>query len=94
MILLLLSLACAKQELPRYEAGILTLATAFRAKQTCSCLFVMGRDEAFCTEWTRVEPDVARTTVDWEGKRVTARALGLSPTSARYVDARTGCVLE
>jgi hypothetical protein len=78
----------------RYRNGDPALATAYRAKDTCSCLFVAGLDEAACRAWTLASPDVASVEVDAARKVVTSRALLLWSARARFVDARSGCVLE
>jgi hypothetical protein len=78
----------------RYPNGDPALATAYRAKDTCSCLFVAGLDEAACRAWTVASPEVASVEVDRAARAVTARALLLWRARARFVDARSGCVLE
>lgn len=78
----------------RYANGDPALATAYRAKETCSCLFVMRRDEATCRAWTVASPEVASVEVDSATRRVTSRALLLWTARARFVDARSGCLLE
>lgn len=77
----------------RYEAGLLKLASGVAAKEVCSCVFIMGRDEDFCRDWTRVSPDIAKFRVDYEAKTVRGRALFWRST-ARYQGVREGCVLE
>ena len=64
-----------------------------RREGACSCAFVMERSKAWCADWLRVRPDVARFRVDNEDRTVTARALGLARSEARYIDAQQGCVL-
>jgi hypothetical protein len=78
----------------RYPNSDPALAAAYRAKETCSCLFVQGRDEAYCRAWTEARPDVARVEVDRPAREVRARALVFWSARARHVDARRGCVLE
>jgi hypothetical protein len=78
----------------QYRNGDPALATAYRAKDTCSCLFVAGLDEAACRAWTVASPEVASVEVDAERKVVTSRALVLWRARARFVDERSGCVLE
>jgi hypothetical protein len=78
----------------RYRNSTPALAAAYRAKETCSCVFVEGRDEEYCRAWTVASPDVARAEVDRAARRVRARALVLWTARARFVDARSGCVLE
>ncbi|MCB9675036.1 MAG: amidase [Alphaproteobacteria bacterium] len=70
------------------------MPSSYEAKEYCSCRWVSGRDDAFCERF------VAQSTVPMQGRevdevnrRVTSRALWTS-NSARYVDARRGCVLE
>lgn len=77
-----------------YDNALLMLATGFAAKEGCSCIFVTGRDEETCKAYLKVSPDVAKIRVDYEAKRVTSRALGMSPSRARWVSERDGCVLE
>lgn len=78
----------------RYPNGDPALATAYRAKDTCSCLFVMGRDESYCRAWTVASPEVASVEVDRAARAVTSRALLVWTARARFEDARSGCVLE
>lgn len=70
------------------------MPSAYEAKEMCSCLWVEGRDDAFCDAF--VHQDVVPTQgreVDTEARRVTARALWRN-NSARWTSDRTGCVLE
>jgi hypothetical protein len=78
----------------RYENNDLVLVTSYTAKDACSCLFVMERDEAFCRAFVKANPAVARLTIDREKKTVETSAVLLWGARARYVDARNGCVLE
>lgn len=86
---LLLASACA-----RYEDNDLVLETRYAAKATCSCIFVMRRDEAFCDAWSKESPDVKSVSIDYAKKRVEAQASVLWGARARYDGARHGCVLE
>ncbi len=78
----------------RYPNSTPALAVAYRAKETCSCLFVEGRDEAYCRAWTEARPDIARVQVDRAARQVRSRALLFWSARARHVGARQGCVLE
>jgi hypothetical protein len=78
----------------RYRNSDPSIATAYRAKDACSCLFVLGRDEAFCRAWTRASPEVADLAVDREARVVTSRALGFWSARARWTGERSGCVLD
>ncbi len=84
---------CAVGERCAY-GGLLPLASAFAAKEACSCLFVAGRTEADCEAWVRVSPAVASFRVDDAERRVIAHALGMARVSARYVDEAHGCVFD
>jgi hypothetical protein len=77
----------------KYSASLLSLATAFAAQEGCSCRFVMERDDAFCRDWIRVSPDIARITVDEQAKTVTSRALMGWKRTARF-DPVDGCRLD
>jgi hypothetical protein len=91
----LLVAACApKADVRRYDSSLFEIGAAFAAKEVCSCVFVSGRDETDCREWTRVEPNVARFRVDREAREVTARALGMAKTVARYQGDGLGCTLD
>ncbi len=80
--------------LGRYRTPTPALAVAYRAKETCSCVFVEGRDDEFCRAWTVASPDIARAEVDRAGKVVRARALRFWTATARFVGEGRGCVLE
>jgi hypothetical protein len=87
---------CAQDDakLRLYDNNDLELATVFAAKMTCSCRFVMQMDEAYCRDWVRVTPDIARFTVDETNKTVTSSAFISWTAKARYVDDKRGCVAE
>jgi hypothetical protein len=76
-----------------YDNNDAELAVRQKAKETCSCVFVMKRDEAWCRAWTKVTPDVAKAEVDHARKRVTAVALGFYRSNASFREGR-GCALE
>ena len=77
-----------------YDNNDLELVVAYTAKDACTCLFVMERDEAFCRAFVKASPAVAHLTIDPEQKAVETSAVLLWSARARYVDARNGCVLE
>ncbi|MBN1208548.1 MAG: hypothetical protein JXB05_27050 [Myxococcaceae bacterium] len=77
-----------------YDNNDLELVTAYTAKDACSCLFVMEREEEFCRAFVKASPAVARLTIDTEQKVVETSALLLWGARARYVDERNGCVME
>jgi hypothetical protein len=90
LALLVLVAACSDEG---YDNNDAVLAVHQKAKEMCSCLFVMELPESHCAEWTRVTPNVARATIDWQHKRVHATALGFWAADAHF-DGRTGCVLD
>ena len=77
-----------------YGNNDLVLVTSYTAKDACSCLFVMEREEEFCRAFVKASPPVARLTVDLERKAVESSALLLWGARARYVDEHDGCALE
>jgi hypothetical protein len=79
---------------PGYSAHDLELVTAFRAKEVCSCVFVMQHDEDFCRRYSAEDPDVASFHVDREQGVVTTQAFFLWGATARYEGPRVGCVLR
>ncbi len=76
-----------------YDNNDAELAVHQKAKETCSCLFVMELSEDHCVAWTRVSPNVATAKIDWDKKRVYSTALGFWSASAHFYG-RTGCVLD
>ncbi len=70
------------------------LAVGNAAKMVCTCKFVMEMDDAFCADWVRASPDVARYSYDPTAKTVEASAFVTWAAHAHYVDERRGCVLE
>ena len=86
----LLILSCSKG----YDNHDLLLLTSYRAKDMCSCMFVQGRDEDYCRDWTKASPNLATLKVDVEKKIVHTEALQYWSASAHWVDARHGCVLD
>lgn len=90
LVLALLALGGCKEG---YDNNDAELAVRQKAKEMCSCLFVMKRDEAWCRAWTKVTPDVAKAEIDRERKRVTAVALGFYRSNASFREG-LGCALE
>lgn len=78
----------------RYQNNDLVLVTAYTAKDACSCLFVMEREEEFCRAFVKADPAVAHLTIDREKKAVETSALLLWGARAHYENARDGCVLD
>jgi hypothetical protein len=77
-----------------YNNNDLVLLTAYAAKEICSCVFVMGREDDFCAAWAEASPDLKTYQIDHTNKTVTAQAVLFWGQTARYVSFRRGCVLE
>jgi len=92
----LLGTGCAQDDakLRTYDNNDLELAVGNAAKMNCTCRFVMLRDEAYCADWVRASPNVARFAVDEANKTVVGTAFVSWTAKARYVDDKHGCVLE
>jgi len=92
----LLVSGCAQDDakLRTYDNNDLELTTGNAAKSTCTCRFVMEMDDAYCKDWVRASPNVARFSVDTVNKTVEASAFISWIAKARYVDDKRGCVLE
>jgi hypothetical protein len=79
---------------------ILSLGTGYRAKEVCTCLFVLERSENSCNAWTRDISLDAAFSVDAAHKAVTSSyqwlgsALPLFTSTARFQDERRGCLLQ
>ncbi|MFW7381376.1 MAG: hypothetical protein ACOH5I_21380 [Oligoflexus sp.] len=76
-----------------------TLGTGYRAKELCSCLYVMRQDPAYCETWTyelslaanvRIEPDKREVFAyyTWFGSK-----FPLYERHARWIDEHNGCRL-
>jgi hypothetical protein len=78
----------------RYPNNDLVLVTAYTAKDACSCLFVMEREEEYCRAFVKADPSVASLTIDREQKAVESSALLLWGARAHYVNEHDGCVLD
>lgn len=66
---------------------------AFYAKEMCSCVFVMGRENFFCDAYVRTFVPVNDISVDRVRGTVEASALWRT-ARAKYLSKRFGCVLE
>lgn len=77
-----------------YRNNDLVLVTSYTAKDACSCLFVMEREDEFCRAFVKANPAVASLTIDREHKAVETSALLLWGARSHYVDAHDGCVLD
>ena len=70
-----------------------SMMATFTAKTVYSCVFVGGQTDDHCVELARQNPPIASSVIDRGGKLVTSKAFGATRT-ARFVDAKHGCLLE
>ncbi len=90
-----LALGCGNSSgVRQYHNNDVQLAVGHAARDTCSCLFVMGQDEAFCQAWVKASPDIAKVTIDRGAAKVHASALMLWEATAHYEGEPYGCVVE
>ncbi len=94
VVMLVSGCAADDAKLRTYDNNDLELATGNAAKSTCTCRFVMQMDDAYCRDWVRASPNVARFAVDEVNKTVEASAFISWTAKARFVDDKRGCVLE
>lgn len=94
MLLVLSACASRSTDPQTYDNNDVELAVGNAARMSCSCLFVMKMDDAFCAAWVKASPNVAKFTIDKEKKTVEASALLQWGARAHYVDDRHGCLLE
>lgn len=68
------------------------IISAYYAKEACTCLFVLEREEAQCHEMVRQYIPISQFSYDRAAQQVQVRGLGRSST-ARYRGGRLGCQL-
>jgi hypothetical protein len=78
----------------RYPNPTPALASAYRAKDGCTCLFVLRRSPEACRTWTTASPDLASFEPDLAAGRVESRALLFWTARARHLGPGQGCGLE
>ena len=77
-----------------YDNNDLELATAYTAKELCSCLFVMEMPQDYCAAWTKASPAVTKFNVNLDQKTVETTALVDWGSRARFDSDKFGCVLD
>jgi hypothetical protein len=68
------------------------IISSYYAKEACSCLYVLERDEAQCHEMVRQYVPISAFENDKAGRKVSVRGLGRRSVAA-YIDDRHGCRL-
>lgn len=101
-IILLMALAFSAYTLAsfgrkNFHSSLISLASANKAKQMCSCLFVMQQGHPFCDRYSI--PDkyldwVDSTAVDSDQKVVQATVAFFWESSAKYISEKKGCQLQ
>jgi len=79
---------------------ILSLGTGYRAKEVCTCLFVLERSQENCDKWTSDISLNAAFSIDAQRKSVSSSyqwlgsSLPLFTSVALFQDERRGCLLQ
>ena len=68
------------------------IISAYYAKEACSCIYVLGRDETQCHEMVRQYVPIAAFENDKNARVIRVRGLGRQ-SIARFIDDRHGCRL-
>ncbi len=66
---------------------------SFYAKQMCSCLYVLQRNEKFCHNLSRQYISISDFKIDSEQKTVKAMSWGKT-AFAKFTSSKHGCVLD
>jgi hypothetical protein len=95
LLLLLLLIVCSCIiACERYDTNDVQILTTYSAKSTCTCIFVMKRDEDFCAKWVHEDPNVKTVSINYEKKQVESQAMALWGAKAHFVNQRQGCVVD
>lgn len=78
---------------PVYKTPLAGLGTHHVAKIICSCLFVTKQSEAYCVNYGRTNPNIAKTAIDYTTKSVESTFAGFSKAKAVFIDEHLGCKL-
>lgn len=79
-----------------YKTPLAFLATRYRAFHTCNCLFVMKMNEQYCTDYSKVEPQIFTLNIDAANKSVSSGIMGMDfkPVVAKFMNDRVGCTVQ
>ncbi len=72
--------------------GAADLLTGFGSKEGCSCVFVDGQTDDYCTQFAQAPGYMSQITIDHAGKSVSAMFFGVTRT-AHFTDG-AGCRLD
>lgn len=76
-----------------YLISFPSLASAFHAKQYCSCIYVMKAGEEFCETWTKQWIPISKVEHRRDEKSIEVTALFVKNT-ARHIGEEKGCRLD
>lgn len=78
-----------------YKTPLAFLATRYRAFHTCNCLFTMKMNQDYCTNYSKIEPQIFTVVIDNENKSVSSGIMGMDfkPSVAKFTGERTGCTI-
>ena len=68
------------------------IISSYYAKEACSCIYVLERDEAQCHEMVRQYVPISSFQNDRASRKISVRGLGRQSV-ASYIDERHGCRL-
>jgi hypothetical protein len=72
--------------------GAADLLTGFGSKEGCSCVFVDGQTDAYCTQFAQAPGYMSQVTIDHAGMSVSAMFFGVTRTA--HFTAGAGCKLD
>ena len=78
---------------PGMPADLVQLLMGFSAKESCSCAFVVGQTDAYCTAFGQQPGFVVTLTFDHKAQTVTSD-VGVGMTRTAHLTASGGCVLD
>lgn len=90
LFVLIFLVGCQNDGYPNHD---LYMLPRYKAKETCSCMFVMNRDEEYCRAFTFANPNLATMSIDLEQKSIQAESLLYWSATAQWQAPKTGCVL-
>jgi len=92
LITALIATAGSASVLP-YKTKLPFLATRYRAFHTCNCLYVMKMSQAYCENFSKVDPPIFTLAIDTANKSVSSGISGMDfkPAVAKFANDRTGC---
>lgn len=91
MKIVLTLLFLSQMSFAKYKGSSASFATAFAAKEMCSCLFVVGQTKKYCKQYIKNKVFNPPVSVNNKQKKVSSSILGLWRRKAKYMGPKTGC---